>query len=422
MAVNLFLTTVLLSITGSAVYILLKLLAAASRDRLSQSWRYHSITAVSLLFVLPLHRLWALIPVPHPVLPPTIAVGGNAGPSYLPSSSTAAGELSAQPAAMGSNVDWAQVIEWAAVLWLLGAVGLILWNVWRLLHYRRLFERASNEVNTRLQQIAQEAACLAGVTGKIQLLASPLVESPMLVGFFRPTILLPSDHLPDSDARFILTHELTHFRRRDLWKKLLVSMIQCVHWFNPIVYLLNRDFGCWLETSCDEQVVSSLDHDQRKEYGRLLINYAPATRYVGPRLYVSFTSCRYKLKRRISIMMKSNKKSRSLLGLVLALALVVGCLATTAIAASFNKDTPAADVDSHPIIGPCQTEAGTSKNNGESGPQDIDSPTGTLRSVNQNDRDKFSAEEWEDILKRVKTGEILFFETLEDEVAHWHNQ
>ena len=240
------------------------------------------------------------------------------------------------------GVDWELIIEQAAVLWLLVAVGLILWNVWRLLHYRGQFEQASNEVNGHLQQIAQEAAHLAGVTDKVRPLASPLVQSPMLVGFFRPTIVLPSEHLPDNDAQFILTHELTHFRRRDLWKKFLVNMIQCIHWFNPIVYLLNRDFAYWLETSCDEEVVSSLNYVQRKEYGYLLINYAPATRHVGPRLYVSFTSCRYKLKRRISTMMKSNKKSRSLLGLMLALALVVGCLATSAMAAAVD-DKDAAD-------------------------------------------------------------------------------
>ena len=67
-----------------------------------------------------------------------------------------------------------------------------------------MFGQASNEVNGRLQLIAQEAARLVGVTGEVRLLASPLVQSPMLVGFFRPTILLPSEHLPDSDARFIL--------------------------------------------------------------------------------------------------------------------------------------------------------------------------------------------------------------------------
>ena len=218
------------------------------------------------------------------------------------------------------------------------AVSLVLWNVWRLLRYRRLIEQAGNKVNSRLQQIAVEEARLAGIDGEIRLLASPLAQSPMLVGFFRPTILLPSEHLPDGDARFILAHELTHFRRKDLWKKLLFLMVRCAHWFNPIVYLLNRDFSRWLETSCDEQVVSSLDRDQRKEYGRLLIDYAPASRYAGPKLYVSFASCRYKLKRRISIMLNSDKKSRSLLGLVLAVALVVGCLATTALAASVDND------------------------------------------------------------------------------------
>lgn len=336
MAVNLFLTTALLSITGSTAYILLKLLMAASGGRLSQNWRYRSITAVSLLFVLPLHRLWVLIPVPHRALPSIVSVGSDIDPAYLPPSPSVSGELPIQPTSMGSNANWEQVVEYAAALWLLVTIALILWNVWRLLHYRRQFEQASNEVNGHLQQIAQEAARLAGVTGEVQLLASPLVQSPMLIGFFRPTIVLPSEHLPDSDAQFILTHELTHFRRRDLWKKFLVNMIQCIHWFNPIVYLLNRDFAYWLETSCDEEMVSSLNHAQRKEYGCLLINYAPATRHVGPRLYASFTSCRCKLKRRISIMMKSNKKSRSLLGLVpaLALALVMGCMATTAFAAA----------------------------------------------------------------------------------------
>ena len=339
MVINLFLTIALLSIAGSVVYILLKLLIAVSGSRLSQSWRYHSVVAVSLLFVLPLYKLWALIPIPYKALPPIIAAGSNPGVAYLPSAPPAIAELPLQVGtSSGSTVVWAQVIKWAAVLWLLVTASLILWSIWRLLRYRRMFGQASNEVNGRLQLIAQEAARLAGVTCEVRLLVSPLVQSPMLVGFFRPTILLPSEHLPDSDARYILAHELTHFRRRDLWKKFLVNMIQCIHWFNPIVYLLNRDFAYWLETSCDEEVVSSLDYAQRKEYGYLLINYAPTFRYVGPKFYVSFTSCRYKLKRRISIMMKSNKKSRSLLGLLLALALIVGCLATTAMAANLSNE------------------------------------------------------------------------------------
>ena len=337
MAVNLFPAAVILSVTGSVGYILLKLLAAVSGNHLSQSWRYHGIVAVSLLFVLPVYKLWEFIPVPYSVSPPVISFGGGVEPAFLPGSPAGADMLTPQPLPT-AGIDWGTVLERAAVLWLWVAVSLVLWNVWRLLRCRRLIEQAGNKVNSRLQQIAEEEARLAGIGGEIRLLASPLAQSPMLVGFFRPTILLPLEHLPDSDARFILAHELTHFRRKDLWKKLLFLMVRCAHWFNPIVYLLNRDFSRWLETSCDEQVVSSLDRDQRKEYGRLLIDYAPASRYAGPKLYVSFASCRYKLKRRISIMLNSNKKTRSLLGPALAVALVVGCLATTALAASVDND------------------------------------------------------------------------------------
>ena len=337
MAVNLFPAAVILSVTGSVGHILLKLLAAVSGNHLSQSWRYHGIVAVSLLFVLPVYKLWEFIPVPYSVSPPVISFGGGVEPAFLPGSPAGVDMLTPQPLPT-AGIDWGTVLERAAVLWLWVAVSLVLWNVWRLLRYRRLIEQAGNKVNSRLQQIAEEEARLAGIGGEIRLLASPLAQSPMLVGFFRPTILLPLEHLPDSDARFILAHELTHFRRKDLWKKLLFLMVRCAHWFNPVVYLMNWDFSRWLETSCDEYVVSSLDRDQRKEYGRLLIDYAPASRYAGPKLYVSFASCRYKLKRRISIMLNSDKKSRSLLGLVLAIALVVGCLATTALAASVDSD------------------------------------------------------------------------------------
>ena len=337
MAVNLFPAAVILSVTGSVGHILLKLLAAVSGNHLSQSWRYHGIVAVSLLFVLPVYKLWEFIPVPYSVSPPVISFGGGVELAFLPGSPAGVDMLTPQPLPT-AGIDWGTVLERAAVLWLWVAVSLVLWNVWRLLRYRRLIEQAGNKVNSRLQQIAEEEARLAGIGGEIRLLASPLAQSPMLVGFFRPTILLPSEHLPDGNARFILAHELTHFRRKDLWKKLLFLMVRCAHWFNPIVYLLNRDFSRWLETSCDEQVVSSLDRDQRKEYGRLLIDCAPASRYAGPKLYVSLASCRYKLKRRISIMLNSDKKSRSLLGLVLAVALVVGCLATTALAASVDND------------------------------------------------------------------------------------
>ena len=92
MAVNLFLTTALLSIVGSAAYVLLKLLVVASGGRLSQNWRYRSVVAVSLFFVLPLYKLWALVPIPRRTLPSIIAGGNDTGPAYMPYAPPAAAE------------------------------------------------------------------------------------------------------------------------------------------------------------------------------------------------------------------------------------------------------------------------------------------------------------------------------------------
>lgn len=451
MAVHLFLRMILLSAAGSTAYLLLKLLSMAGGSRLSQNWRYCGVLTVSLLFVLPFYKLWALFPGRLRVLMPA----GSLGRTGFPSVSAAAGELPAQAA--GIAVDWAPLIAWAAVLWLLTAACLILRNVWKLLRCRRAMERDGGAVSGRLQRVAREAARLAGVAEEVRLLASPSVQSPMLVGFFHPIVVLPSERLPDSDARLILTHELTHFRRGDLWKKSLVNAIQCIHWFNPIVHLLSRDFAYWQETSCDERVVGSLDHTQRKEYGYLLINYAPTSRRAEPKLYASFAPCRYKLKRRISVMMKSNKRHRPVLSRVLALALAAGCVtATSAFAAPLLPETEpgksvyvAADMASE---GKYQVKTGVFEVvengtgydggaevvirivNGDDGqtysyyPADnvgelnyeyvvnfdgavlegAQSMTATLVSVSRADESKFTPERWSEILRMIDAGTVVW--------------
>lgn len=52
------------------------------------------------------------------------------------------------------------------------------------------------------------------------------------------------------------------------------------------------------------------------------------------------------------------------------------------------------------------------------GPLNEDETAGVLVSVNANDESRYTAEEWANILKKVEAGEILFFETLEDERAY----
>ena len=309
----------LLSLTAGAGYLLLKLLLAVWGQKLSQRWRYHSALALALLFLLPLYRLWDLVPA------------GSTGRIHVTLVTT-----SHLPA-----FHWQGIVQGLPVLWLLVVALLLLWDGWCLLRFRRQRQGAEPLREGPLVALAQEEAQRLGIRQPVCLLAAPAVDTPMLVGFLRPVLLLPTQDLSPADARLVLAHELIHYRRGDLWKKLLMEAVCILHWFNPAAHLLKRDFLYWMETACDEAVVSPLDFAQRKQYGYLLIDGANPARPSAQGPSVPFAPSRETLERRIFTMLHSEHKAHSALGGVLAMALAAGCLVTTAFAADLDKDSKA---------------------------------------------------------------------------------
>lgn len=313
---ELFVTVLTLSFVGSAAYALTKLLSALGGGRLSQSWRYHALLAAGALFALPVNKLWRLLPRRSVWIRP-IRMAQVLG--------------KAAPPAAGAGPE--RIAAAAAVLWLTVAVALAIWDLGRFIRCRRAVTRGCTGADGRLSAIAAGEARRLGIRRQVRLLVSPYAQSPILVGFVRPTVILTAREMSDEGLRLILAHELTHFRRRDLWKKLFFTALRCVHWFNPMVYLMSRDFSYRMETACDERVVSAFSCFERKSYGYLLIDCAPNVRHGTAAAFVPFASSRRKLERRISTMLKTNKKGRGILGAVLALVLLAGCLAVSALAA-----------------------------------------------------------------------------------------
>ena len=76
-----------------------------------------------------------------------------------------------------------------------------------------------------------------------------------------------------TDFRNIISHELTHFKRKDMFYKWLVQVTICVHWFNPFVWLLGKEVNRRCELSCDEKVVGALSAQARKDYGDTLLSF-----------------------------------------------------------------------------------------------------------------------------------------------------
>lgn len=107
--------------------------------------------------------------------------------------------------------------------------------------------------------------------GRIRLKRSDAVSAPLVYGFFRPVILLPLE-FPKKDSpeyEQVLYHELTHVRSGDLWFKLGMLLVTCVHWFNPLVWLMLHLSTQDLEIRCDARVIRKLG--KKKTYAMALV-------------------------------------------------------------------------------------------------------------------------------------------------------
>ncbi len=97
------------------------------------------------------------------------------------------------------------------------------------------------------------------------------ISAPLVYGFFRPVILLPVDFPKKDSPQYdqVLCHEMTHIRSGDLWYKLGMLIVTCIHWFNPMVWLMLYLSTQDLELRCDARVIRKLG--QKKIYAMTLV-------------------------------------------------------------------------------------------------------------------------------------------------------
>lgn len=89
------------------------------------------------------------------------------------------------------------------------------------------------------------------------------------IGVVKPVIFLQKRYAP-KELYWILKHEMTHIVRKDLWVKIFLEFVCCLHWFNPFIYLLERKMRFLCETSCDEHVIRNCTEEDCRVYMELL--------------------------------------------------------------------------------------------------------------------------------------------------------
>lgn len=233
-----------------------------------------------------------------------------------------------------------KLIPVAKMLFILWGMGMLAYAIWQAYSYMSFLylAREAGQLAERdtLHRVLAEQKQSLGIRRNIPLVVTPAADCPMLAGFVRPALYLPDEALSEQEAMFIFRHELTHYKRGDLWLKLLLTAAKMVHWFNPLVYLMARFAQEDIELACDDAVVRGMDGAARRAYGETILRSAAAQ--VKKRALVScFTGDKKTLMRRFEGLFDARAKKRGV-ALVVAAAVLVGTLGC-AVSVGESKDS-----------------------------------------------------------------------------------
>jgi len=208
-------------------------------------------------------------------------------------------------------VNWSLIL---LILWILGSALLAFVFVLSHLKFRR-------KLSTSLpleHPFVRDWLTLHKTLRTVQVRYSDQILSPLTYGIFRPVIVLPVSMDLSDEVRlnYVLTHEHIHIRRFDYGWKLFFAAVLCVHWFNPLVWLMyvftNRD----VELSCDEAVLGLLGQKSKTSYGLALLDLAEENSLLA---FASSFS-KHALEERIRVMARGKRKS--ILGAIAVLLLI----------------------------------------------------------------------------------------------------
>lgn len=300
-------------------------------------------------------------PMALPVLPAEAAQPAVQIAQVAPPAARDASIVFAPTTAPDASPTWSWPLA-LAVAWLLGLSVMVTRSLRGCLATRRLLRMSAPCRDRSLLHALALAAEAHGLRAPPRLCLSDAIDSPQLVGPWRPVLLLPAHHadsMQPDELDMALTHELVHLQRRDLWLGLVPALAQHLFFFHPLAHLAAREYGLSREAACDAAVLEGNRHCAR-QYGQLLLRLGVAPRPCAGLASASpdFTL----LKRRLTMLQTTSSLPRVVAVLMTVAIGVVGVMPyrLTAATPAVAPETPAPAARPAPAPKPATATSRTS--------------------------------------------------------------
>lgn len=161
-------------------------------------------------------------------------------------------------------------------IWIVGILGMMILVIKSSLRLRTIKRSALPLQNPEVHRLYNRCLNEMKITRNIPIYSTAFLKSPIIVGFLRPCIYLPIHLISDyheAEMRYMLLHELQHYRHKDAIANYLMNFAVVLYWFNPVVWLALREMRNDREVACDTSVLKMLDENDYENYGNTLINF-----------------------------------------------------------------------------------------------------------------------------------------------------
>lgn len=308
-----------MSISGSIPVVICLLLYVIQRENYNYILGRRLLLTGVFFYLVPVQLIKYLIP---PNAFPESQLLTNESQLYL------SGSLSFWSERQGEYIWMPQWFDIVSKLWM---AGIIFFSIYEIIRYWKGVHSLRNFIFEKVEDPDRE---------QVYYLIPDEICGPCTIGFFRQKILFPESFPLYPDFDMVYKHEHTHLKNHDNLVKLLCLFVLCLHWMNPVAYLLLSLYIDTAEIVSNSIAVDGCTEQKRKDYATLLVLQA-STSDVRPVVWKNNLSVHKKkdgkevkiLKRRINYMMKEKKKGLLQRGIMMAVsALTIVASAGTVLA------------------------------------------------------------------------------------------
>lgn len=255
---------------GVAVLLVFSILMFLLRRRSANSRYVAGCAAMAVMALLPVVTAWSVYAPAVEANPVSVSSPGDGSGEVFSGVLTIGMEVSRTVSEAVSEASWLEALRpWAIPVWSLGVVFFSLRLLRGYRFVRRMHRSAVSDSATF--QLAAGISKRLGMTRRFRVMVSVLTDSPGVVGWLRPVILLPPATvlgLDPAQLEAVLAHELAHIRRYDYMVNVLQTLVEALLFYHPAVWWVSSSIRRERELCCDDVAVGAVG--DRLRYARAL--------------------------------------------------------------------------------------------------------------------------------------------------------